>query len=165
MRPNIITPKWNSCLHYYLCDAFPSSGISKTSSLNNATSTSSDLPSPSVTKDDSKSKAHTLPIPRTEGEILSSPCLKAFTFTELKNASKNFRADTLLGEGGFGCVHKAWIDQQTLTAAKSGSGMVVAVKKLKPEGFQGHREWLVCFIFTLIGSCAFFILFVWQFYL
>ncbi|KAL7163935.1 hypothetical protein ACSBR2_039945 [Camellia fascicularis] len=26
--------------------------------------------------------------------------------------------------------------------AKPGSGMVVAVKKLKPEGFQGHKEWL-----------------------
>ncbi|XP_050376770.1 probable serine/threonine-protein kinase PBL3 [Argentina anserina] len=28
------------------------------------------------------------------------------------------------------------------TAAKPGSGMVVAVKKLKPKGFQGHQEWL-----------------------
>jgi hypothetical protein len=23
------------------------------------------------------------------------------------------------------------------------SRMIVAIKKLKPEGFQGHREWLV----------------------
>ncbi|XVF28795.1 hypothetical protein REPUB_Repub15cG0062300 [Reevesia pubescens] len=35
-----------------------------------------------------------------------------------------------------------WIDEHTLAAAKPGSGMVVAVKKLKPEGFQGHKEWL-----------------------
>ncbi|KAJ6768933.1 hypothetical protein OIU74_022575 [Salix koriyanagi] len=45
-------------------------------------------------------------------------------------------------EGGFGCVFKGWIDENTLAASKPGSGMVVAVKKLKPEGFQGHKEWL-----------------------
>ncbi|GAB4839970.1 Probable serine/threonine-protein kinase pbl3 [Ancistrocladus abbreviatus] len=90
----------------------------------------------------SSPSAQSLPIPRSEGEILSSPSLKAFTFTELKNATKNFRPDSLLGEGGFGYVYKGWIDEQTLTPTKSGSGMVVAVKKLKPEGFQGHQEWL-----------------------
>ncbi|KAF8099233.1 hypothetical protein N665_0247s0018 [Sinapis alba] len=79
---------------------------------------------------------------RTEGEILSSPNLKAFSFNELKNATKNFRSDSLLGEGGFGCVFKGWIDETTLTASRPGSGIVVAVKKLKPEGFQGHKEWL-----------------------
>jgi hypothetical protein len=81
--------------------------------------------------------------PRTEGEILSSSNLKAFTFSDLKNATKNFRLDSLLGEGGFGHVYKGWIDEQTLAPSRPGSGMVVAVKKLKPEGFQGHKEWLV----------------------
>ena len=83
-----------------------------------------------------------LPIPRTEGEILSSPNLKPFSFNELKNATRTFRPDSLLGEGGFGYVFKGWIDEHTLAASKPGSGMVVAVKKLKPEGFQGHKEWL-----------------------
>ncbi|CAI0627761.1 unnamed protein product, partial [Linum tenue] len=73
-----------------------------------------------------------LPTPRSEGEILSSPNLKAFTFSELRNATRNFRPDSLLGEGGFGYVFKGWIDENTMTA----------VKKLKPEGFQGHKEWL-----------------------
>lgn len=126
-----------------------SSGISK-SSLNNGLTTrdSSKLPSPcSVAKDGSKSTVET--IPRSEGEILSSPNLKAFTFNELKISSKNFRPDSLLGEGGFGYVHKGWIDQQTLSPAKSGSGIVVAIKKLKPQGFQGHKEWLVCFSFLI----------------
>lgn len=81
---------------------------------------------------------------RTEGEILSSPNLKAFSFGDLKSASKNFRSDSLIGEGGFGYVFKGWIDEQTLAPSKPGSGMVVAIKKLKPEGFQGHKEWLVC---------------------
>ncbi|KAJ4961557.1 hypothetical protein NE237_021467 [Protea cynaroides] len=84
-----------------------------------------------------------LTTPKSEGEILSLPNLKAFSFSELKNATRNFRPDSLLGEGGFGYVFKGWIDEQTLAAARPGSGMVIAVKKLKPEGFQGHKEWLV----------------------
>jgi hypothetical protein len=69
--------------------------------------------------------------------------LKAFTFNDLKTATKNFRPDSLLGEGGFGHVYKGWIDEHTLAPSRPGSGLVVAVKKLKPEGFQGHKEWLV----------------------
>ncbi|KAJ7943509.1 Protein kinase [Quillaja saponaria] len=88
------------------------------------------------------SSASSLPTPRSEGEILSSPNLKSFSFNELKNATRNFRPDSLLGEGGFGYVFKGWIDEHGFTAAKPGSGTVVAVKKLKPEGFQGHKEWL-----------------------
>ncbi|XP_058096571.1 probable serine/threonine-protein kinase PBL3 [Magnolia sinica] len=89
-----------------------------------------------------KSTNENLPTPRTEFEILSSPYLKALSFNELKNATRNFRPESLLGEGGFGYVFKGWIDEQTLAAARPGSGMVIAVKKLKPEGFQGHKEWL-----------------------
>ncbi|OVA13320.1 Protein kinase domain [Macleaya cordata] len=88
------------------------------------------------------SSSSTLPTPRSEGEILSCPNLKAFSFSELKSATRNFRPNSLIGEGGFGCVFKGWIDQQTLAPSRPGSGMVVAVKKLKPEGFQGHKEWL-----------------------
>lgn len=68
--------------------------------------------------------------------------MKPFSFNELRNATRNFRPDSLLGEGGFGYVFKGWIDEHTLTASRPGSGMVIAVKKLKPEGFQGHKEWL-----------------------
>ncbi|KAL7113572.1 hypothetical protein ACP275_04G069100 [Erythranthe tilingii] len=68
--------------------------------------------------------------------------LKSFTLTDLKTATRNFRSDSLLGEGGFGYVFKGWIDEQTFAPSKPGTGMVVAVKKLKTESFQGHREWL-----------------------
>ncbi|PIN16910.1 Serine/threonine protein kinase [Handroanthus impetiginosus] len=68
--------------------------------------------------------------------------LKSFTFSDLKNATRNFRTDSLLGEGGFGYVFKGWIDEHTFAPSKPGTGLVVAVKKLKPESFQGHREWL-----------------------
>ncbi|XP_078444095.1 putative serine/threonine-protein kinase PBL3 [Wolffia australiana] len=87
----------------------------------------------------SVSNRHT---PRTEGEILSSANVKAFTFSELRSATCNFRPDSLLGEGGFGSVYKGWIDEHSLHPSKPGSGMVVAVKRLKPESFQGHKEWL-----------------------
>ncbi|PQQ19601.1 protein kinase 2B chloroplastic-like isoform X1 [Prunus yedoensis var. nudiflora] len=114
------------------------SGVSRISSKS-PSSAPSHLTIPSSSE---RSNGSSLPTPRTEGEILSSPNLKAFSFNELKNATRNFRPDSLLGEGGFGYVFKGWINEHTLTAAKPGSGMVVAVKKLKPEGFQGHKEWL-----------------------
>ncbi|KAL3501385.1 hypothetical protein ACH5RR_035834 [Cinchona calisaya] len=89
-----------------------------------------------------KSSLDSFPTPRSESEILSSPHVKSFSLSELRNATRNFRPESLLGEGGFGYVFKGWIDEHTLSAAKPGSGLVVAVKKLKPESFQGHKEWL-----------------------
>lgn len=121
-------------------------GISKNKSISSKVpstlivSTSSNL---TATSYEDIHSFDTLPTPRTEGEILASSNLKNFTFNELKNATKNFRQDSLLGEGGFGYVYKGWIDEQSLMPSKPGVGMIVAVKKLKPEGFQGHKEWLV----------------------
>ncbi|XP_024926134.1 probable serine/threonine-protein kinase PBL3 isoform X2 [Ziziphus jujuba] len=58
------------------------------------------------------------------------------------NATQNFRPDSVVGEGGFGWVFKGWIDEKTFAPAKPGTGMVVAVKTLKRESYQGHKEWL-----------------------
>ncbi|XP_047333215.1 receptor-like cytoplasmic kinase 176 isoform X2 [Impatiens glandulifera] len=80
--------------------------------------------------------------PRSEDDILQSCNLKNFTFSELKNATRNFRPDSVLGEGGFGSVFKGWIDEHLLSAAIPGTGLVIAVKKLNQEGLQGHKEWL-----------------------
>ena len=97
------------------------------------------------------SKSATIPpTPRSEGEILESSNLKNFPFNELKVATRNFRPDSVLGEGGFGSVFKGWIDENSLTAAKPGTGLVIAVKKLNQEGFQGHREWLVSINFIFL---------------
>ncbi|GFP99364.1 protein kinase 2a chloroplastic [Phtheirospermum japonicum] len=68
----------------------------------------------------------------SESEILSSPYLKAFSLDELRRATSNFNEDSMLGEGGFGCVYKGWLDVETLTATR----------RLIPYGFQGHKEWL-----------------------
>ncbi|KAM5561812.1 putative serine/threonine-protein kinase PBL24 [Rosa sericea] len=58
---------------------------------------------------------------------------KCFTFRELATATKNFRQECLLGEGGFGRVYKG-----TLRS----SGQVVAVKQLDRNGMHGHKEFL-----------------------
>lgn len=78
----------------------------------------------------------------SKSDVFVSNSIKSFTFNDLKNASKNFRSDNLLGEGGFGWVFKGWIDENTFAPSKPGYGIVVAIKKLKQESFQGHREWL-----------------------
>ncbi|XP_061340578.1 probable serine/threonine-protein kinase PBL9 isoform X1 [Gastrolobium bilobum] len=79
---------------------------------------------------------------RSEGDILQSSNLKSFTLAELKTATRNFRPDSVLGEGGFGSVFKGWIDENSLAAARPGTGIVIAVKRLNQESYQGHREWL-----------------------
>lgn len=72
-----------------------------------------------------------------------TPSLKMFTLAELKSATRNFRPDTVLGEGGFGRVFKGWVDEKTLAPSKVGVGMAVAVKKSNPDSEQGIREWQV----------------------
>jgi len=72
------------------------------------------------------------------GQILPTSNLRVFTFAELKTATRNFRIDTLLGEGGFGKVYKGWLE-----SSRNASGTTVAVKKLNTEGYQGLEEWQV----------------------
>ncbi|KAG6599064.1 putative serine/threonine-protein kinase PBL3, partial [Cucurbita argyrosperma subsp. sororia] len=119
----------------------PTSEISRSSSKKHNPIVPSYNPNSVADRNDNNNVLN-LPTPRTEGEILSSSNLKPFHFNELKNATRNFRPDSLLGEGGFGYVFKGWIDENTLGAARPGLGMVVAVKKLKAEASQGHKEWL-----------------------
>ncbi|KAK1395212.1 hypothetical protein POM88_014268 [Heracleum sosnowskyi] len=90
--------------------------------------------------------------------------LKCFTFTDLRKATREFHPYSVLGDGGFGSVYKGWINENTYAAAKWGTGMAIAVKKLNLEGFQGHREFLSEIVFlrilchpnlvNLIGYCV-----------
>ncbi|KAL5218386.1 hypothetical protein ABZP36_019070 [Zizania latifolia] len=111
-----------------------SSGTGSKNSSKNGTDSSSTF--------GTKASSSVPPTPRSEAEILQSSNLRNFTFSELKGSTRNFRPDSLLGEGGFGAVFKGWIDERTLAPVKPGTGMIVAVKKLKLDSFQGHREWL-----------------------
>ncbi|OIV93982.1 hypothetical protein TanjilG_05685 [Lupinus angustifolius] len=62
-----------------------------------------------------------------------------FSYEELRLATKHFRPDLILGEGGFGVVYKGVIDDSVRSGYKS---IQVAIKELNREGFQGDREWL-----------------------
>ncbi|KAF5735234.1 putative serine/threonine-protein kinase NAK [Tripterygium wilfordii] len=84
-----------------------------------------------------------------------------FQLSELKAITQNFSSNFLLGEGGFGTVHKGYIDENLRQGLKA---QAVAVKLLDIEGLQGHREWLAEVIFLgqlrhknlvrLIGYCC-----------
>ncbi|XP_021680515.2 receptor-like cytoplasmic kinase 176 isoform X2 [Hevea brasiliensis] len=82
------------------------------------------------------------PDPHIKGEILQSPNLKMFCYSELKRATRDFSRGYFLGEGNFGFVFKAWINEHSLEAAIPETGMPVAVKKLNQKGCQGQQEWL-----------------------
>lgn len=83
----------------------------------------------------------------TVNPALVTPILRNFTLDELKSATRNFRPDTVLGEGGFGRVFKGWIDKNTLKPSRVGVGIPVAVKKSSADSLQGLEEWQVCSLF------------------
>ena len=66
--------------------------------------------------------------------------VQTFTYEELRLATKNFRPDLVLGEGGFGLVYKGTIDDNVRPGFEYTQ---VAVKRLNPDGHQGDKEWLV----------------------
>ncbi|XP_004512358.1 probable serine/threonine-protein kinase PBL15 [Cicer arietinum] len=84
-----------------------------------------------------------------------------FQLSELRAVTQNFSSNFLLGEGGFGTVHKGYFDDNFRQGLKA---QPVAVKLLDIEGLQGHREWLAEVIFLgqlrhpnlvkLIGYCC-----------
>ncbi|PON59475.1 Tyrosine-protein kinase [Parasponia andersonii] len=84
----------------------------------------------------------TLTTPDFSEEMKVASQLRKFTFNDLKLATRNFRPESLLGEGGFGCVFKGWIEENGTTPVKPGTGLTVAVKTLNHDGLQGHKEWL-----------------------
>ncbi|XP_008802984.2 probable serine/threonine-protein kinase PBL15 [Phoenix dactylifera] len=87
--------------------------------------------------------------------------LHAFQLSELRKITHDFSSNYLLGEGGFGTVHKGYVDDRMRPGLKA---QAVAVKLLDMEGRQGHREWLTEVIFLgqfrhphlvkLIGYCC-----------
>ncbi|OWM74400.1 serine/threonine-protein kinase RIPK-like [Punica granatum] len=91
---------------------------------------------------------------------LAGSNLYAFTLQELKLITQSFSSSNFLGEGGFGPVHKGFIDDRLRPGLRA---QPVAVKLLDLDGLQGHREWLTEVIFLgqlrhphlvkLIGYC------------
>jgi hypothetical protein len=68
--------------------------------------------------------------PPSRHEALGLGSKGTFTYEELAAATGNFSQANLLGQGGFGYVHKGVLP----------GGRTVAVKQLKPGSGQGERE-------------------------
>ncbi|KAE9619481.1 putative protein kinase RLK-Pelle-RLCK-VIIa-1 family [Lupinus albus] len=80
---------------------------------------------------------------------------QTFSFRELADAARNFKAECLIGKGGFGRVYKGHLES---------INQVVAIKRLDLNGLQGNREFLVEVLMlsllhhtnlvNMIGYCA-----------
>lgn len=114
-------------------------------SAGSSTTTSNTGSNSSISKfsSTSTSKLSTSSTLKFSEELKVASQLRKFMFNELKLATRNFRPDSILGEGGFGCVFKGWIDENGTAPVKPGTGLTVAVKILNHDGHQGHKEWLV----------------------
>ncbi|XP_059670310.1 serine/threonine-protein kinase PBL34-like [Cornus florida] len=105
--------------------------------------TSRDQPVAPIVSSSTTSNTESTPsTPNIGDELKIASQLRKFTFNELKSATRNFRPESLLGQGGFGCVFKGWINENGTTPVKAGTGLTVAVKTLNHDGLQGHKEWL-----------------------
>ncbi|XP_050377174.1 serine/threonine-protein kinase RIPK isoform X2 [Argentina anserina] len=92
---------------------------------------------------------------------LAGSNLHVFTLGELKVITQSFSSSNFIGEGGFGPVHKGFIDDKLRPSL---AAQPVAVKLLDLDGSQGHREWLTEVMFLgqlrhahlvkLIGYCC-----------
>ncbi|KVH96046.1 Protein kinase, catalytic domain-containing protein [Cynara cardunculus var. scolymus] len=105
----------------------PSSGISQTTTTSNGTSSLLSVVSSNVSGNSQFSSASSGDDVGPGGQILPHPNLKIYSFAELKSATKNFRNDTVLGEGGFGKVHKGWLEEKS-GSKHNGSGSVIAAE-------------------------------------
>ncbi|KAB2056104.1 hypothetical protein ES319_A11G081600v1 [Gossypium barbadense] len=100
--------------------------------------------------------------PRSIPELYEAKArnLRVFSFSELKQATRDFNLLHKIGEGGFGSVYKGTIKP----ADGKGEPFEVAIKKLNKNGLQGHKQWVAEVQFLgvvehpnlvkLIGYCA-----------
>ena len=106
----------------------------------------------------SASKAPDMKKQKADEQIQGDPSninAQSYTFRELATATKNFRQECLLGEGGFGRVYKGVIPA---------TGQVIAVKQLDKHGTESSKEFLAEIsllshvhhenLVNLIGYCA-----------
>ncbi|XP_015878855.1 probable serine/threonine-protein kinase PBL16 [Ziziphus jujuba] len=118
-------------------------------------------PSAKPRNDDSKLPSNPEEVEKLRRDSAANPLI-AFTFSELKIMTGNFRQDHMLGGGGFGSVYKGFITEDLREGLPP---LQVAVKVHDGDNsYQGHREWLAEVIFLgqlshpnlvkLIGYCC-----------
>ncbi|XP_065881681.1 probable serine/threonine-protein kinase PBL17 [Euphorbia lathyris] len=89
-----------------------------------------------------KSTSNASMIPMNVIDLRQSPGysnVDNFTYGEMTLATKHFRPDYIIGEGGFGVVYKGFLDESIRPGRET---VAVAIKELNPDGLQGDREWL-----------------------
>ncbi|XP_010449579.1 PREDICTED: probable receptor-like protein kinase At5g47070 isoform X2 [Camelina sativa] len=110
---------------------------------------------PELTKRRSSSSSFNLPTPRSlptpasvkdlytqrEQKENTNQNLRVFSYKELSDATCGFSRTLKIGQGGFGSVYQATIDNPTGADSHS-PPLVVAVKKLNRQSLQGHKQWL-----------------------
>jgi len=128
-------------------------GLNRTSPVGNQATIKS--PSKEPCKEELQSSTYEPPRPRSPSilytpkdvtELRQHPGYSncdLFTFEELKVATKHFRPDLIIGEGGFGAVYRGVIDE---TVRPGFENKEVAIKQLNRNGFQGDKEWLVIYL-------------------
>ncbi|KAJ4839939.1 putative serine/threonine-protein kinase pbl17 [Turnera subulata] len=102
----------------------------------------SDKSSTKLSMPDSVGMKRTPSVPKNVTDLRRNPGytnVDIFTYEEMTLATKHFRPDFILGEGGFGVVYKGVIDENVRPGFPTTS---VAIKELNPDGLQGDREWL-----------------------
>lgn len=108
----------------------------------------------SINRDDSRNvsnvSAESLGRPLSTSMSQRPNNLKAFTFAELKTATRNFSRSLLVGEGGFGCVYRGTIR----ISDDPNSRLEIAVKQLSRKGLQARLLLRDSFTLALV-SCSF----------
>ncbi|CAN6806094.1 unnamed protein product [Brassica oleracea] len=95
---------------------------------------SSNPPSGNETNENNEQEVRPPPVAAVkhiEERETEQPPVKTFNFRELATATKNFRQECLLGEGGSGRVYKGTLQS---------TGQLVAVKQLDKHGLHGTKE-------------------------
>lgn len=129
----------STCFHGEYPSPKPKKVVS-TKPRNSSTSTSTHR----ISIEDLSYQNTTLSEELTNSLSLAGSNLYKFTVVELKAITQHFSSSNFLGEGGFGPVHKGFIDDRVRPGLKA---QPVAVKLLDLESKQGHKEWLVSTFF------------------
>ncbi|KAL6192740.1 hypothetical protein ACLB2K_033826 [Fragaria x ananassa] len=65
-----------------------------------------------------------------------------FCYSDLKEATRKFSSRNLIGQGGFGDVYIGYVTYCSMASnEKPNEGVVVAIKRLRKTGPQGHEQW------------------------
>lgn len=115
------------------------------------------IKSPNSTKRISYTDINSSTLSEDLSTSLAGSNLYVFNLAELKVITQSFSSCNFLGEGGFGPVHKGFIDDKLRPGLKA---QPVAVKVLNIDGGQGHREWLVRIytVYILVSDTVFYLL-------